>query len=100
VAVGPDGLDGVSADRDNLVEPEGSGVQGAGGSFVQVPEHVALALAAGAGTGAAQGFETQVTLGAVILLDGEFVTDVLDVRGAHDDSVADGSRLVHARGQH
>jgi hypothetical protein len=83
MAIGPDGLDGVIADRLDPEELEGRGGEGAVGSFVQLAEGVDLAFAPGAWAGTAEVIEADEGLGSVVPADGEFVADDLEVDRAH-----------------
>lgn len=75
MAIRPDWLDGVAADSVDPEQPERRGGEGAFGAFVQLAEGIDFALAAGAGTVAAQGFEPDVILVAVVPADGQLLAD-------------------------
>ena len=57
------------------------------GPFVKLPQDIHLALAARARTSAAQGFQNQITLTAIVPLDGQFTADGLYVCRSHTASL-------------
>jgi hypothetical protein len=80
VAVGPAGLDGVASHGLPGDEVEAAVVVGHGWEG-DLAEHIGLASAGGAGAVAAEEFEGEVGLAAVVPRDGEFSGDFLDGSG-------------------
>jgi hypothetical protein len=87
VAVAPFRLDRVSADALPTCEVEALLVVGNGWSN-DMAHHIRLAAAGRAGTVAAEKFERQVSLDAVVPSDGEFGSDFLDGGRLEDGSHA------------
>ena len=88
VAVGPDGLDAVAADGIEPGQFEGDAGKGFRGVFVNVAEDVGFAGAAGAGAGAAEFFERNKILMAILPFDGQFISNRLNVGRAHGSKIS------------
>lgn len=82
MSVGPLRLDGVAADVLPSTQLEAGRREFLRGRLV-LDHHIRLALAQGAGTGAAQRLEIVVALVAIVPDDGEDVVHDLDVLGFH-----------------
>ena len=88
VAVGPDGLDAVAADGIETGQFEGDAGKRFRGVLVNVAEDVGLAGAAGAGAGAAEFFERNKILPAILPFDGQFISNRLNVGRAHGRKIS------------
>lgn len=92
MAIRPLRLNRVAADVRESQQSKGFGLQRFLWPDIQIPHDVRLAFAPGAGAGAAELFERDETLCAVIPLQSEFISDLLNVDGAHGRKVVNLSR--------
>lgn len=91
VSVSPEELDRISAHGDEVFQGECRRGQRLWRCFVNVSQDVGLALAACTGATAAELFKRDETLRPILPFEGQFVSDVLNVCGAH------GRRLMQVR---
>src|SRR5690349_6796630 len=91
--VRPDRLDRITTYDHELDQDKGLRCQRLLWVLVEVAHDVRLPLAAGAGTGPAQGFERNIAFAAIAPPHGQFAADLLDVLRSHvSDSLADAQR--------
>ena len=83
MAVRPLGLKRVATDMGQALEQKGIRAQRFLRPDVKIAHHIGLALAASAGTGAAQFFQLDEALAAVVPLHREFLANLLNVFGSH-----------------
>ena len=84
VAVTPDGLKRITADRLQPPELERGWRQGLIRPFVQISQDIHFSLAAGARAMAPQFFQWHKTLAAIVPFDGELVANCLNIRRPHE----------------
>jgi len=83
VAVGPQGLNRVTADTHESNEAEGVGREWLVGVFVDIAQDIHLAFATGARTMPAQFLQANEGFGAVIPFHCQFLADLLHVERSH-----------------
>lgn len=91
VSISPRGLDSVCSDPRQASELKGLRGQRTLRAFVQVPQDVFLAPAAGAGTMPPQFLQRDEAFAAVLPFDRQLLADRLDVHWSHGDNL--GHRL-------
>ena len=83
MSICPDWLQGITAHAAQADQLKSIGGERTLGMLVNIAQDVRLTLAAGAGAAPPQHWQWNVTLPAIIPLDGEFVPDALNVGGLH-----------------
>ncbi len=83
MAIGPDELNRVSAHASHARQLESGRQQGLRRAFVDMAENIGFPLACGAGAMPAQLLEREITLGAILPFDREFVSDHLYIDWLH-----------------
>jgi len=94
MAIRPNRLDGIPAYIDQPHELKRPRRQRLLRAFVKIPHDVALALASGAGTLAAQFFQGNEALAAIVPLDGHLDADLLDVHRFHKRQLGNSAAMV------
>ena len=83
MAIGPEGLNGVTAYRGDAPQLERLRRERAVRIFVNIAHDIHLAFAAGARAASAQFFQVDKALRAVVPFDGELLANGLDVNWSH-----------------
>src|SRR5882762_8140032 len=87
MAVAPDRLNCVATDIGDAPELKRFWRQRFVRILIDIPHDVALALASGARTTASQRLQPHKTFAAILPSDGQFVTDLLNIRRSHEHRV-------------
>jgi hypothetical protein len=97
MAITPDGLNGILTDNCPPLELKGGGRERLDWPAMECSHHIALALASRARTFPAQFLQRDKAFLAIFPFDGQFPSDLLQVRWAHEDTLSDLTRRDNER---